>query len=83
MTVDGGAKGLAPARVVLDNGLTVVVKANHTTPSVSILAGVRAGAYADLPGKEGTAALNARVLPAALATVRLGPAPPFRKKRPG
>ena len=62
MTVDGGAKGLAPARVVLDNGLTVVVKANHTTPSVSILAGVRAGAYADLPGKEGTAALNARVI---------------------
>ncbi|MDO8679105.1 MAG: pitrilysin family protein [Acidobacteriota bacterium] len=56
------AGGLAPVRVVLDNGVTVIVKANHTTPSVSILAAVRTGGYADLPGKEGTAALCARVL---------------------
>ena len=54
--------GLRPSRAVLDNGVTVIVKANHTTPSVSILAGVRTGGYADLPGKEGTAALCARVL---------------------
>ena len=56
------AEGLAPSRVVLDNGVTVLVKANHTTPSVSILAAVRTGGYADRPGKEGTAALCARVL---------------------
>ena len=56
------AVGLLPIRHVLDNGVTVIVKANHTTPSVSILAGVRTGAYADLAGKEGTAALCARVL---------------------
>ena len=54
--------GLRPIRHVLDNGVTVLVKANHTTPSVSILAGIRTGGYADLPGKEGTAALCARVL---------------------
>ena len=47
---------------MLDNGVTVIVKANHTTPSVSILAGVRTGAYADPPDKDGTAALCARVL---------------------
>ena len=47
---------------MLPNGVTVLAKANHTTPAVSILAGVRAGAYADPPEKEGTAALCARVL---------------------
>ena len=56
------AVGLQPIRHVLENGVTVIVKANHTTPSVSILAGVRTGAYADLAGKDGTAALCARVL---------------------
>ena len=56
------AEGLAPARIVLDNGVTVIVKVNHTTPAVSILAGVRTGSYSDPPGKEGTAALCARVL---------------------
>ncbi len=47
---------------MLRNGVTVLVKANHTTPSVSILAGVRTGAYSDPPDKEGTTALCARVL---------------------
>lgn len=56
------AEGLQPIRHVLENGVTVIVKANHTTPSVSILAGVRTGGYADRPGKEGTAALCARVI---------------------
>jgi len=53
---------LNPARTVLDNGVTVIAKANHTTPAVSLLIGVRAGAYADSPDREGTAALCARVL---------------------
>jgi zinc protease len=54
--------GLQPRKHVLDNGVTVIVKANHTTPAVSLLIGVRAGAYADPIDREGTAALCARVL---------------------
>ena len=53
---------LKPTRVVLQNGITVLVKANHTSPTVSIVVGVRTGAYADPPDKDGTAALCARVL---------------------
>jgi zinc protease len=54
--------GLNPKRVVLDNGVTIIAKANHTNPTVSTLVGVRTGAYADPPGRDGTAALCARVL---------------------
>lgn len=54
--------GLNPKRVTLDNGVTVIAKANHTNPTVSTLVGVRTGGYADPPGLEGTAALCARVL---------------------
>lgn len=53
---------LNPTRRVLDNGITVIAKANHTTPAVSLVVGVRTGAYADAPDREGTAALCARVL---------------------
>jgi zinc protease len=53
---------LNPRRVVLDNGVTVIAKANHTTPAVSTLVGVRTGAYADPADHDGTAALCARVL---------------------
>jgi zinc protease len=53
---------LVPTRAVLDNGLTVLAKANHTSPAVSLLIGVRSGAYADPPDRDGTAALCARVL---------------------
>ncbi|MDP3717828.1 MAG: pitrilysin family protein [Acidobacteriota bacterium] len=53
---------LNPKRTVLDNGVTVIAKANHTTPAVSLVVGVRAGAYADPPDREGVAALCARVL---------------------
>jgi len=54
--------GLNPKRVTLDNGVTVIVKSNHTTPAVSTLIGVTTGAFADPPDREGTAALCARVL---------------------
>jgi len=54
--------GLNPTRVTLDNGITVIAKHNPTTPAVSILVGVRTGAYADPIGRDGTAALCARVL---------------------
>lgn len=53
---------LNPKRIVLDNGLTVIAKANHTSPTVSTLVGIRTGAYADPPDRDGTAALCARVL---------------------
>ena len=53
---------LNPRRIVLDNGVTVIAKSNHTTPAVSILVGVTTGAYSDPPDRDGTAALCARVL---------------------
>lgn len=53
---------LDPLRAVLPNGVTVVAKANRTTPAVSLIVSVAAGAYFDPPGADGTAALLARVL---------------------
>lgn len=53
---------LNPKRVVLDNGITVIAKSNHTSPTVSVLVGVRTGAYSDPPDRDGTATLCARVL---------------------
>lgn len=53
---------LTPARRVLDNGATLIVQENHTTPAVSLLAAVAAGGYDDAPGREGTSALLARTL---------------------
>src|SRR5262245_49104149 len=46
--------GLNPKRVVLDNGVTVIAKANHTNPTVSMLLGARVGAFADPPERDGT-----------------------------
>lgn len=54
--------GLNPRKVTLDNGVTVIAKANHTNPTVSTLVGVRTGAFADPIDRDGTAALCARVL---------------------
>ena len=53
---------LTPSRTTLRNGVVVLAKESRTTPAVTILVGVRAGAYYDPPGLEGTAALLARVL---------------------
>jgi zinc protease len=53
---------LKPVRHTLDNGVVVIAEENHTTPAVALLAVVRAGGYDDPAGKEGTAALVARVL---------------------
>ena len=54
--------GLAPVRVRLANGLTLLVQETRTQPSVSISAAVSAGSAADPPGGEGTAWLLSRVL---------------------
>jgi zinc protease len=53
---------LDPRRTVLSNDVVVLAKETNTTPAVTILVGVRAGAYYDPDGREGTAALLARVL---------------------
>ena len=53
---------LNPKRVVLPNGITVIAKANHTSPTVSLLVAARTGAFSDPPDREGTAALCARVM---------------------
>jgi zinc protease len=53
---------LSPHRHVLPNGLTLVVQENHATPAVSALISVAAGAIGDPDGREGTAALTARVI---------------------
>jgi zinc protease len=46
----------------LRNGVVVLAKETATTPAVTILVGLRAGAYYDPAGREGSAALLARVL---------------------
>jgi zinc protease len=53
---------LDPLRHSLTNGVVVLAKETRTTPAVTILVGLRAGAYYDPSGHEGTAALTARVL---------------------
>ena len=53
---------LSPLRRVLPGGVVVLTKETSTTPAVTILVGLRAGAYYDPVGAEGTAALLARVL---------------------
>src|SRR5918993_110196 len=53
---------LHPKRVVLPNGITVIAKANHTSPTVSLLVAARTGGFNDPPDRDGTAALCARVL---------------------
>ncbi|MGE0043793.1 MAG: M16 family metallopeptidase [Vicinamibacterales bacterium] len=53
---------LTPTRIALPGGATLIVQENRTTPSVSLVAGVTAGAAVDPAGREGTAALTARVL---------------------
>jgi predicted Zn-dependent peptidase len=51
-----------PARTVLKNGLTVLVAERRSIPLVHFRILVKAGAAADPAGKEGTAALCARLL---------------------
>ena len=53
---------VTPVRQALSNGLVVIVYPNHSNPDVSISGGIRAGAFSDPPGKEGTASLTAAML---------------------
>ncbi len=49
-------------RVVLKNGLTVLLLEKHGVPMVSLIAIVKAGAVADPPGKQGLASVTANLL---------------------
>ncbi len=49
------ARGLAPSRHVLANGLTVLSKRTPVTPAVTINASIRAGAVFDPPESSGVA----------------------------
>ena len=49
------ARGLAPSRHVLPNGLIVLAKRTPVTPAVTINASIRAGAIFDPPGLSGVA----------------------------
>jgi zinc protease len=60
--------GLAPARIVLDNGAVVVAKHTATTPAVAINLSIRAGSAYDPPGAEGTTWLLSRVIDRGTAT---------------
>lgn len=51
-----------PARVVLDNGLVVIVQENHSNPTVAVNARVLAGSCFDPKGKAGTALLTAEMI---------------------
>ena len=53
----------------LPNGIVLLAKETRTTPAVTMLLGIRAGTYYDPPGREGTAALVARVLDRGTARV--------------
>ncbi|HEX3646588.1 MAG TPA: pitrilysin family protein [Vicinamibacterales bacterium] len=54
--------GLAPARSVLDNGTTLLVKQTTTTPAVAISLSMRAGSIVDPPGLAGMTWLLSRVI---------------------
>ncbi len=58
----GGFRLPAPSRTVLKNGLTVLVMERRTIPLVQFRLLVKTGAISDPAGKEGTAALTARLL---------------------
>jgi zinc protease len=54
--------GLAPSRIVLDNGAVILAKEASTTPAVSLSLAVRAGSAFDPRGAEGTMWLLSRVI---------------------
>jgi zinc protease len=49
-------------RVVLDNGMVVIVQENHSNPTVAISGYIKAGSYFDSDGKNGEASLTAEML---------------------
>jgi zinc protease len=60
--VPAGTAGLAPSRLVLSNGVTVIAKETRTTPAVTIHAGFHAGTMYDPPDRGGTAHFVSRTI---------------------
>ncbi len=56
------AEGKAPARRVLPNGLTLVIRENHANPTIALQGIVKAGGIFDPPGKSGVAAFVGSML---------------------
>ncbi len=54
--------GLAPLRIVLDNGIVCLTKRTSATPAVAINLAMRAGSALDPPGMPGTVWLLSRVI---------------------
>lgn len=57
-----------PTRVVLDNGLVLIVQENHANPSVSVSGRLIAGSMLEPQGKWGVAAVTAAMLPQGTTT---------------
>ena len=51
-----------PYRILLDNGMVVIVQENHSNPTVAIAGSIKAGRCFDPAGKTGVAGLTARML---------------------
>lgn len=51
-----------PHRVVLDNGIVVIVQENRSNPTIAIAGNLKAGSYFDPRGKNGVASLAAEVI---------------------
>ena len=62
------ARGLAPSRQVLPNGMTIIAKETRTTPAVTLHAGVLAGTIYDPPGQAGVAHFLSRTIDRGTAT---------------
>ena len=56
------ARGLAPSRQVLPNGMTLIAKETRTTPAVTLHAGVLAGTLYDPPEQTGVAHFLSRTI---------------------
>jgi len=54
--------GLAPTRIVLGNGVTVIARKTSTTPAVTLLAHLRAGAAHDPVDRDGVAHFVSRTI---------------------
>ena len=54
--------GIKPSRVVLDNGMVVIIYENRSNPTVALTGGLNAGGMLDPDGKNGLAQITAGLL---------------------
>lgn len=58
----GSRRGLSPTRAVLPNGMTVLAKAAHTTPAVTVHAAIHAGSVCDPADQAGVSHFVSRTI---------------------